>query len=398
MIHAQTVSFRSFDCRMTPTVVNISRFQGDSGVEEYHLMVCPTEYDDIAIQLEWVFRAYQSALVSLGLEPGTCLLRRFFCSDLPNQAAILNSHRFANQLDPDEPCAVSWVCQPPTPPAKVALWAYHVSDPSGALKKSMGNSSMSLDRGELTHIWTTGITCAERDTSYEQTEGILERYESRLQSRKLSLADHAIRTWFFVQNVDANYQGLVEARKEIFSREGLTPDTHFIASTGIGGSSENVAAKVLMDAYAISGVQDDQIEFLSAPSHLSPTHVYGVTFERGVSVAYRDRKQVFISGTASINSAGEIVHKGSVLRQLDRTLENVEALLKQAGGTLRDVCVFIVYVRDPSDLDTIDQLMRKRFASVPIQVVVAPVCRPGWLIEIECQATLPTPTTSFPAF
>ena len=39
-----------------------------------------------------------------------------------------------------------------------------------------------------------------------------------------------------------------------------------------------------MDAYAIGGVESAQIEFLAAPDHLSPTHTYGVTFERGTSV------------------------------------------------------------------------------------------------------------------
>ncbi len=69
------------------------------------------------------------------------------------------------------------------------------------------------------------------------------------------------------------------------------------------------AADVMMDAYAISGVRKEQIRYLSAPDHLSPTHVYGVTFERGVSVAYQDRKHIIISGTASIDSAGKIVYR-----------------------------------------------------------------------------------------
>ena len=119
---------------------------------------------------------------------------------------------------------------------------------------------------------------------------------------------------------------------------------------------------------------------------------------RGVAVSYRDRKHVIISGTASIDSAGMIVHPGDMPRQLDRTLENVEALLRDGGATFQDVCVLIVYVRDPSDLGVAQRAIHERFGEAPMQVVVAPVCRPGWLIEVECQAIVPISNPVLPAF
>lgn len=361
-------------------------------------MARPTEYGSADDQLAWVSAGYESALDSVGLGADTGVFRRFFCSDLPNQADVLRTHPFSDPDGPDDPCAVSWVCQSPTPPAKCALWAYHVSDPGGAPDKSRDAGTLALRRGELTHLWTTGVTCVESDSSLGQTEGILRRYDDLLRSQGLSLADNVLRTWFFVQNVDADYQGLVTARREFFSERGLTSGTHYIASTGIQGASADVRARVLMDAYAISGVRGDQVEYLSAPDHLCPTHLYGVTFERGVSVAYRDRKRIDISGTASIDSAGDIVHPGDVIRQLDRTLTNIEALLRQADATLQDVCSFIVYVRDPSDLGIVQQVAWDRLGPAPVQVVVAPVCRPAWLIEIECQAIVDADRPALPDF
>ncbi len=393
----QGLSFHSLDCGPIPAQVNFSRFQGQSGVVEYHLTVHPTDYAGFPEQLEWTLSAYLDALNTLGLDTNSGVFRRFLCSDLPNQAAELEEHSLANPRSSDEPCAVSWVSQPPASPAKVALWAYHIEDPNGALDK-WKVASLSVRRGELTHVWTTGLTCTDQSTSYGQTKGILKRYESYLQAQGLNLADHVIRTWFFVRNIDANYHGLVEARKEAFAQRGLTPDTHFIASTGIEGASSDTAAEVLMDAYAISGVRKDQIRFLCAPEHLCPTHIYGVTFERGVSVDYRDRRHILISGTASIDSAGTIVHPGDVLRQLDRTLENVEALLRQAEAGLQDVCAFIVYARDPADVGAVACAMRERLGPAPIQTVVAPVCRPGWLVEIECMAIVTADRSELPAF
>ena len=102
-------------------------------------------------------------------------------------------------------------------------------------------------------------------------------------------------------------------------------------------------------------VLPEQVQYLKALDHLSPTYIYGVTFERGTSVAYRDRKHIIISGTASIDSKGEILHPGDVSLQLDRTIENIDVLLDQAGASLDDMCMSIAYVRDRSDLETIQQ-------------------------------------------
>jgi enamine deaminase RidA (YjgF/YER057c/UK114 family) len=392
------MNFESFDCESIPASVDISRFEGQSGVNEYHLMIHPTQYGSFETQLECVFNAYRNALDSAGLDMHTAIVRRFFCNDLTNQAVWLENCPFSDPHNTDEPCAVSWVGQPPAPPSKVALWAYHISDPGCKLNKIHTDSSLTLTRGELAHYWTTGITCLSAETSYDQTQGIFEKYDDFLKAQKLSLADNVIRTWLFVQDIDVNYHGLVAARREFFARHGLTKDTHFIASTGVEGTHADVAAKVTMDAHAISGMRHEQIKFLTAPDHLSPTHIYGVTFERGTSIAYRDRKHILISGTASIDHDGKILHPGDVSRQLDRTIENIEALLKTAGATLNDMCMLITYVRDHGDQVLVYRQMRQRFGDVPLEVVVAPVCRPGWLVEVEGKAVIPASNPQLPPF
>lgn len=399
MIQTQEyITFHSFDCGPVPAEVNISCFHGSEGVDEYHLMVRPTQYGYIATQLSWIQAAYKSVLHSFGIDTGTCIFKRLFCSDLPNQISTIETNALAGFQNYDDPCAISLVRQPPVPPAKVAMWAYHIYDHKRKLNKNKNGNTLFLKRGNLTHLWTTGITNIDNNSSYVQTETILKKYIGHLKSYNLNLADNLIRTWFFVQNVDANYQGFVEARRDIFQKQGLTPETHFIASTGIEGTSSDVNAKVLMDAYAISGVHSEQIKYLSALDWLGPTHKYGVTFERGTSVAYYDRKHIFISGTASIDNIGNILNSGNILKQLDRALENVEALLKQAESTFRNVCVYIVYVRDIIDLDIVQSSMRVRFGDAPIQVVAAPVCRPGWLVELECIGNVPAFNPDLPKF
>jgi enamine deaminase RidA (YjgF/YER057c/UK114 family) len=46
----------------------------------------------------------------------------------------------------------------------------------------------------------------------------------------------------------------------------------------------------------------------------------------------------------------------------------------------------IVYLRDISDYQVVRQLHQERFPGKPYVIVHAAVCRPGWLVEMECMA------------
>ena len=65
-------------------------------------------------------------------------------------------------------------------------------------------------------------------------------------------------------------------------------------------------------------------------------------------------------------------------------LENVEALLKEADCTFEEVGQMIVYLRDIADYAVVKAMYDEWFPSKPKVFVNAPVCRPGWLIEMEC--------------
>ena len=101
---------------------------------------------------------------------------------------------------------------------------------------------------------------------------------------------------------------------------------------------------------------------------------------------YADRRHVFVSGTASINNKGEVMYPKDVERQTRRMWENVETLLREADCSYDDVCQMIVYLRDISDYQTVRALYQERFPDKPLVIVQASVCRPGWLVEMECMA------------
>lgn len=75
-----------------------------------------------------------------------------------------------------------------------------------------------------------------------------------------------------------------------------------------------------------------------------------------------------------------------VVKQTHRMWENVEALLKEADCTFDNVGEMVVYLRDIADYQLVSELYKERFYGKPYVIVNAPVCRPGWLVEMECMA------------
>jgi enamine deaminase RidA (YjgF/YER057c/UK114 family) len=388
------VEYLPVECPDRNVVARVSRFHNAEGATEYHLSVCLSGgQGDAVFRLA---RAYQHVLDSVGISASSAIFRRVFCSDVVNQSEIAN-HPLLGSLAGNG-CAVSIVGQSPLPAAKFSLWAYHLSDAGADPGKSLEGNTLLCRRGELTHCWSVGMTGCGADDSHGQTLNILQDYDAWLHSQSMNMADHVVRTWWFLQNIDADYHGLVEVRRDFFHTHGLNADTHYIASTGIAGAHKDVKAKVALDSYAIQGLRSDQLVYISAPGHLCPTYEYGVTFERATAVDFSDRRHVYVSGTASIDHTGRILHEGDVIRQLDRTLENVESLLESARSDLGDLAVILVYLRDPADGAVVDAALRERLGMVPCVLVHAPVCRPGWLIEIEGVAVIPAYLPHLPDF
>lgn len=223
-------------------------------------------------------------------------------------------------------------------------------------------------------------------SSYLQTMLLFEKYIDYIMRQGLDIRTHLVRTWIYVTDIDVNYEGVVKARNDVFRQYGLTADTHFIASTGIGGHSLTRSESVAIDFLTYPHITPDQLYYLQALDHLNPTHEYGVAFERGTRLRTEARDRFFISGTASIDKHGEVLHLGDVEGQVGRLLENIGALLADGGAAMSDISYFIVYLRDPSDYALVDAIMRRRFPAVPRVIVYAKVCRPAWLVEMECVA------------
>ncbi|MEE1083651.1 MAG: Rid family hydrolase [Paludibacteraceae bacterium] len=329
---------------------------------------------DVAMQVDSI----RQAIEQIEKETGTiAFFVRFHLSDIATQANCVKE-AFAGKK-----CAVSIVGQPPMPLSKVQAIAMFESDVEIS---AVDANTIKVSNGSEDCYWTTRLV-DPHDDSYKQTHHQLQQYEKFLADNGMNIADNCVRTWFFVRDIDRNYGGVVVGRRENFLLNGLTPDTHYIASTGIEGKHEDHNVLSVLDAYAVKGISPDKMQILYAAENMNKTIEYGVTFERGVCVHHSaGYKQVYISGTASIDTKGEALHVGDIKGQVRRMTENVGALLKEAGCNWNDISQATVYLRDIADYECAYNELSKILTDKQFIVVQAPVCRPAWLIEMEAIA------------
>ena len=202
------------------------------GVEEVHAMLhveprCELFEGQVA-------RIQQAEKILLGMEDvqgASIVFKRYFLSDATNQVPVIQEN---------DACTVSYIQQPPLDGSKVAVWLYLQK---GTEVVPMNNSTVVRHNG-YQHVWTFGLMDSTSATSYMQTWQTLFIYIDILKLFQATLEKNCVRTWFFVRDVDTQYGGLVKSRRECFVEQGLTPETHYIASTGIGGTPSDPKALV----------------------------------------------------------------------------------------------------------------------------------------------------------
>jgi len=362
----------------TESEISYSLFEGKE-INEYNIVISSVPGKRLNDQTIEIREAFLGFLSRHKLQQKNILFQRIFASDISNQSEELKEISFSS--------AVSYVQQPPLNNGRISTWIILLQGVNGhPINLGNDDSEVIFTHNGYSHLFHSQMNSTDHEGSYSQTEAIFNSFIGWLNNHKLTLVENCIRTWIFVRDIDSNYNGMVNARNEVFTSEGLTPDTHYIASTGIEGQTQITSALVMMDAYSVGGMDSGQITYLKASENLSYTHDYGVAFERGTAIDYGDRRQIFISGTASIDRKGEILYPGDIEKQTERVFDNIKALLMNAEAGMDDVNSMIVYLRDRADTLFIENFLALNYPKIPTLLVQAPVCRSGWLIEVECTA------------
>jgi Putative translation initiation inhibitor, yjgF family len=375
-------------------MVTSSCFATPDGTDEIYL-TCETgemvSFEKALIKLR---ENYAQSLEKLGLSEETFVFCRFFLSDINIQKDALRSSDIFSMVKSG---AVSVIQQSPCTPDAVVLLAYHARGNNRPFHKSINidtpeqwRNSLTIKGKHYSMIWTANFLGTGPLDSKKQTKGLFTSFAAFLQSQNVTLRENLVRTWIFVRDIDTHYQGMVDARRGFFLTQGLTAESRYVASTGIEGKAVDSGALVSMDSLSIGGLTEKQILPMNALDNLPPTISYGVTFERGLRIKFGDRSHVYISGTASIDKNGKIMHPGDVENQTRRTLDNIGMLLKNQGASLSDMAYMVCYARTPEHFESIRAILNDRVpGDIPIALVQGAVCRPGWLVELEGVAIMP---------
>lgn len=114
-------------------------------------------------------------------------------------------------------------------------------------------------------------------------------------------------------------------------------------------------------------------------------------FSQGLLVEGGSR--LLLSGQVGID-ADERTVAGGIGAQTAKALDNIDYLVREAGGNLSHVVMLRIYIAEAArnDQDPIAQALRERFPDNPPPsswIIVSGLSLPEWLIEIEAEAMLP---------
>lgn len=197
-----------------------------------------------------------------------------------------------------------------------------------------------------------------------------------------------LRIWNFIPGItdgagdDERYRQFVLGRyRALAQRAGF--EGELPAATAIGSRGGDLLIYFLAAATPGRQVENPrQVSAFRYPREYGPR---SPSFSRANLLGWRDGAELFVSGTASI-VGHETRHVGAPLAQLEETLANIGALLKEADADARWTAQSVkLYVRDAALLSPpLRARFDAAFAPAPMRLILCgEVCRSGLDLEIE---------------
>jgi enamine deaminase RidA (YjgF/YER057c/UK114 family) len=193
------------------------------------------------------------------------------------------------------------------------------------------------------------------------------------------------RTWMWLKDILKWYNVFNQVRNTFFRERGIIAangNRRMPASTGIGIHTGNDSV-CAMELAAVAGRQSF-IEYLDSGGNQNSALDYGSAFSRSCKTRTPAGYTVYVSGTASIAADGSTLHPGDAQAQIETTVDNVCAVLKEFDYGDDDIVHAIAYCKTP---EVRQVFIDDRYCpGWPIIPVIADICRGELLFEIEVTA------------
>jgi enamine deaminase RidA (YjgF/YER057c/UK114 family) len=254
----------------------------------------------------------------------------------------------------------------------------------------------------------------EKANILQQSTTTFEQLQHILTEEKMEFSD-VIRQWNYIEKIietdhtsnlkSQHYQVFNDVRSKYYQHANF--GNGFPAATGIGmdyggiaidiiavqnrnkGSVVAVKSPLQLDAYNYSQAVLAENNTMSDFCQTTPK------FERAKILVTPANKWVFISGTAAIKGQVSIPAL-TAENQTEMTIQNILNLisienLKKHGfnsGTKARMSNMRVYVKNRTDMPRVKSICADYFPQLPAIYIVADICRPELLVEIEGQAII----------
>jgi enamine deaminase RidA (YjgF/YER057c/UK114 family) len=337
----------------------------------------------------------------VGAEMRNVVLERVFFRDVQADFDVFAETRkeaYASvEIGEDEMPAASYIEQPPCRPDQAFELQLYVIVPKDNTRVRI-ESFPATEGGAMTkvvdiegykHLYITNINGMNGDGKpkpFRKQSDVMFEAGARLLQQHGTDFRKVLRTWCYLDDIDRDYAEFNLSRNVFFEHEHVK---RLPASTGIRSGLHPQGTLCAFDMYALLNPEGAEVEVMHTPT-LNEADEYGSAFSRGMKVALPDKTTLFISGTASIDEAGETVHLDDVRKQVERMLLNVKELLTHQGATFADVAQIITYLKSSSYIDLFQKIWDEwGLTGLPNTFVEAGVCRPELLCELEAIAILP---------
>lgn len=234
------------------------------------------------------------------------------------------------------------------------------------------------------YVTLSAISGGESGNRVEQARKMLEKAELALKGLGSDFMC-VPRTWMWLGDILSWYGEFNGVRNKFFAERGLIGKGSrqlMPASTGIGLTLAG-GGGCGMDLTAVLEPAGS-IELLAAIGRQQCAFDYGSAFSRASRATSPAGVTVFVSGTASIDTTGATTHIGDAKGQIETTIANVGAVLKDMNCSQTDVVQAIAYCRTPA-VEKIFEKFRRQI-DWPWVTAICDICRDDLLFEIEATA------------